>query len=71
MRNAAWRLGTACLGGKSDDQLNRRERQTWRLLALLVAGTGYLVTISTGTYEATFYVALSLLCRWVAWDASW
>jgi hypothetical protein len=29
---------------------------------LLVAGTAYLVTISTGRYEATFYVALALLC---------
>jgi hypothetical protein len=62
MRDSAMRLGLAYLSGKTDAQLNKAERQTWLLLMLLVAGTAYLVTISISRYEATFYVALALLC---------
>jgi hypothetical protein len=62
VRSSAMRLGVAYLGGKSDAQLNRGERQTWLFLVLLAAGTAYLVTISTSRYEATSYVALALLC---------
>jgi hypothetical protein len=62
VRSSAMRLGVAYLSGKTDAQLNRAERQTWILLVLLVAGTAYLVTISTSRYEATFYVTLALLC---------
>jgi hypothetical protein len=62
VRNSAIRLGNAYLGGKSDTQLKRRDRQSWLVLPLFVAAGAYLVTISTSTYQAVFAVALVLLC---------
>ncbi len=37
VRSSAIRLGAACLGGTSADQLKRQERHTWMFLGFLVA----------------------------------
>jgi hypothetical protein len=61
VRNAAWRLGTAYLGGRSEAQLKRREWLTWLMLTLLVFLLSYLATLTPSRYEATLYAALALL----------
>ena len=62
VRNAAWRLGTAYLGGKSEAQLKRREWLTLVVLTLLVFLLSYLTTLTPSRYEATLYAGLALLC---------
>jgi uncharacterized membrane protein YhaH (DUF805 family) len=62
VRNAAWRLGTAYLGGRSEAQLKRREWLTWLVLTLLVFLLFYLTTLTPSRYEATLYAGLGLLC---------
>jgi uncharacterized protein YegP (UPF0339 family) len=62
VRNAAWRSGTAYLGGKSEAQLKRREWLTFVVLTLLVLLLSYLTTLTPSRYEATLYAGLALLC---------
>ena len=60
-RSSAIRLGAAYLGGKSDDQLNRQERQTWMVLAFLIAVAIAAAAMNSSKYCGLYYLALVLL----------
>jgi hypothetical protein len=61
LRLAAMKLGSAYLGGRSADQLKRRDRQTWILYVFLVGFSIAEAVLAPSPYVSIYFVALGLL----------
>jgi hypothetical protein len=61
VRYAAVRLGLACLGGKTVDELKRRERRAWITGAIIVALVIVWAMMQSSAYATLYFLALALI----------
>ncbi len=60
LRLAAMRLGSTFLGGRSADQIRRRERQMWLLWVFLVAFSIAEAILASSFHVSLYFVALGV-----------